>query len=586
MCGIAGAIGPNADGIVGPMTAVLRHRGPDAVGFASCGNAYLGSRRLSIIDLADGAQPLRNEDGRLKLVFNGEIYNHRSLRRQLEQRGHTFATQSDGEVILHLYEEEGPDCVHALHGMFAFAVLDGTHLLLARDRLGIKPLYYATAREGRLFVFASEIKALLRSGVISPQLDLQSFADTLVLGHPVGTDTFFQGVKSLAPGHHLAVESEPTLRVGQPCRYYAGPDERDSPLSFDEACEAVEHALRSAVGSHLAADVEVALTLSGGLDSSLLALIARDLLGPEAPLRTFVVSDSEGHPDAMQAGALARSVGTDHRDIRMDFEDYLATVPRCAEAEETPSSLTGVPYHFLCERIRREVKACLHGEGADELFGGYHEYLDLYAWVDVVRQRLPALRRLGIEPSARVAETVQRVTATSTIEEHVRVMLDTNMGDQLERYHLTPVDKSAMASGLEMRVPYLDDEFVALVTRLPAQYLVRADIGVRKYLLRRLALDRYGPQTTDIVLRSKHGLPSAGAHFMQRFDRLCETVLPDDYLQGHELGRCFNHKRELLMFELFAEIFFVHRGDSAAVGPIQDFIDSRASRPVSAVTGS
>jgi asparagine synthase (glutamine-hydrolysing) len=569
------------------MTAVLRHRGPDAVGFGSCGEAHLGSRRLSIIDLAGGAQPLQNEDGELKLVFNGEIYNHRSLRRRLEKHGHTFTTRSDGEVIVHLYEDVGPDCVHALHGMFAFALLDGSRLLLARDRLGIKPLYYATANNGRLFVFGSEIKALLQSGAIVPGLDLQSFADTLVLGHPVGTDTFFQGVKSLAPGHHLTVEYEPTLRVGQPWRYHAGPDERDSPLSFEEAREAVDQTLRSAVESHLAADVEVALTLSGGLDSSLLALIARDLLGPEAPLRTFVVSDCDGHPDAVQASALARSVGADHRHLMMDFNDYLTAIPRSTEAEEMPSSLTAVPFHFLCEHIGRKVKACLHGEGADELFGGYPEYLDRYAWANAISQRLPALRHLGIEPSAQVTEMVRRVTTASSIEEYVRVMLDVNLGDPLERHHLIPVDKSAMASGLEMRVPYLDDEFVALVTRLPASYLVRSDIGVRKYLLRRLALDRYGAQTTDIVLRSKLGMPSAGVHFMQRFDRLCETALPDDYLARHDLGFCFKHKRELLMFELFAEIFLIHRGDSSAVGPIQDFIDSRrAARPVTAGTGS
>lgn len=578
MCGIAGVVG-SIEGmrLISAMTRTLQHRGPDAMNTWHRPRVALGATRLAILDPSAPAQPLQGSRPNLCVAFNGEIYNHRELRQALQRRGVRFETGTDTEVLLRLYEADGIACVECLHGMFAFAIVDGEHLFLARDRLGMKPLFHTMVQGPQrtpALVFASEVKALLQHPGVDAGLDLQALADSLVIGYPTAEATFFDGIRSLPPGHTMTVSLGPPLRVDPPRRYDTRVVERDDTLALEEAEALLEQQLRQAVDSHLAADVEVGLTLSGGLDSTLLALFATEHL--DRPLATFTMGDHDGNADVLQAAEVARLIGSRHEHVRSSFEDYLEAIPDVVAAEEQPSSLYTVPLLLLCRRIASRVKACLNGEGADELFGGYSEYLNREPRLAHIRERLPVLRHLGVRLSDGALQAIERLSSPRTFETYLPQVFAVNLGDALERQHLNPIDRCSMAASLEMRVPYLDDGMLALMSRVPLRHLVRPDIAVRKYLLRRIALKRFGMGLLDVVLREKLGAPVAGVVLLDRFDRLCNESLPDSYLQQHEFGACFTSKRQLLMFDLFREVFFTHRGDTSAVGGVMDFIASRA----------
>jgi asparagine synthase (glutamine-hydrolysing) len=572
-------MGSANDALARRMVGAIKHRGPDEMGFCVRRNGAMGSARLSLVDLLLGGQPVYDETGEIAVCFNGEIYNYRELRETLLRKGHTFRSESDTEVIVHLYEEHGERCVDHLHGMFAFAILNGARLFLARDRLGIKPLYYASLPEAGLFLFASEVKALLQCPELTPRVDTEALADTVLFGHPVGASTHFENVRSLPPGHTLTVALDGAPQVGTPRRYYEFPAVR-SDLSIEGAIEALSAAFTRAVTTHLSADVDVGLTLSGGIDSTVMALFCREQRRARS-LLSFTVAGDASHSDLLLAARVARMAGTEHVPVVMSFDDYVAAVPGYVAAEECPTSLHVLPFYVLCQAIGKRVKACLIGEGADELFGGYPEYLDRSDRQVELPERLKKVRSAGLCPSPEALEIVRRFVEARGVGEYLEAVFHANLTDALERNHLHPIDKCAMASSVEARVPYLDDGVMELVTSLPLAHRVRPDLGIRKYLLRRLCLERFGADTLDIVLREKQGLPTAGARHLQRLIDTCEQQLPDDYLQRHEFGRCFTSKFSVFVFDLFHEIFFVHRGRHARVGPVEEFLAARAGRATS-----
>ena len=430
MSGIAGAIGTQDQTLIKRMIDVLSHRGPDGIGYYQRNGVHLGAARLSIIDPASGPQPLYNETGKIYIVFNGEIYNHRELRTDLKMKGHVFATETDTEVIHHLYEELGEDCVRHLRGMFAFAILDGERLLLARDRYGIKPLYYTFLPEGQLFLFASEIKGILQCPEYTPRLDMQTWADSFVLSHAVGTETFFAGVKSLAAGHVMSISWDQQMSISEPKSYFTHQFTRNQDVSLEEALDALEATLRNSVEVHLAADVEVGLALSGGLDSTLLALLSREY---QSQLFTFSVSDREHHPDLHQARHVARMIGSSHESVIVNFDEYLAAIPGCAVAIEEPCGLVSLPLYILSSKIAQRVKACLVGEGADELFGGYQEYLNQEYKLAPIREHLQVLKQLGISPSDQTHSLVERLSSSTSFDEYLQNAIEMNQGDRLEK---------------------------------------------------------------------------------------------------------------------------------------------------------
>ena len=371
MCGIAGMVGQPEPRLLRAMARVMAHRGPDDEGVWSDDTAGLAARRLKIIDLVGGHQPMANEDEGCWLVFNGEIYNHRELRARLESKGHRFRSRSDGEAILHLYEEEGDGCLQQLEGMFGLALWDRgrRRLLLARDPLGIKPLYYRE-RDGRL-AFASEAKALLLDPACPREPDLPALAAYLTLLYVPSPGSAFAGVEKLAPGHLLVFEGgrarvSAYWRPRPPARLVTAPG---------EARERVRAALGESVARHLVSDVPLGVFLSSGLDSSsIVALMRRH--APEAPIRTFTLDFEEASfGEAPAARAVAQACGSDHREfvVRPQVAQLLPELVWHLDEPLADSSL--VITHLIARLAREHVTVALSGIGGDELFLGYPRHL-------------------------------------------------------------------------------------------------------------------------------------------------------------------------------------------------------------------
>ena len=556
MCGIAGILKQNAgepveEARLRRMGDVLRHRGPDGEGRFLDGPVGLAHRRLAIVDVAGGHQPMANEDGSVWIVFNGEIYNHAELRPGLEERGHQYVSRSDTETILHLYEEEGERCVERLQGMFAFALWDRRQqrLLLARDRLGIKPLYYAITPHELLF--ASEIKAILAAGV-RPRLDEAVLPEYLATRFVSGERTLFCGVKQLPAATTLSWSPGPERRAR---RYWhlpaAGPSEGPG---LAARAEEVRGRLAAAVRSHLMSDVPLGLFLSGGIDSSgLLALMAPMT---KEPVRTFAVGFSEREANELAYARLAaRAAGAEHREVVVSPGDFFQALPGLVWHEDEPIAFpSSVPLYFVSRLARDHVKVVLTGEGADELFLGYNRYR-VTAWNErlgrlywaaappglrsAVRRlsgRLPrAVRRyavrsfLGLEPGPRgvfyenfsvFPETLRgEMLAGSALglagdahEESLRcyegadgAALDRMSRADLQTYLvrlLMKQDRMSMAASIESRVPFLDHELVEHVVAMPGRFKLR---GWQTKAVLRAALRGLVPPA--ILNRRKMGFP-------------------------------------------------------------------------------
>ena len=521
MCGIAGFIagqGAADAGALTPMLARIAHRGPDGQGTFVEGPAALGHCRLAIIDLAGGAQPLYSEDKNLVIVFNGEIYNYKALTAELTALGHCFATRTDTEVLLHGWEQWGRELLPRLRGMFAFALWDrraGT-LFCARDMFGIKPLYYCRCADGTL-LFASEIKAFLDHPSFEKRLNAAQLPLYLSCQYSPGRDTFFAGVEKLLPGHFL-IFSDGIVRTTRWVQPAFLPGETPVPPSELEAV------LQDSAAAHKVADVEVAGFLSGGVDSAYITALAR-------PGRTYTISYAEPRYDeSFPARALARGLGVRNRVRRISPGEFWDAVPAVQYHMDEPlADAAAVALYFLNREAAREVKVCLSGEGADELFGGYNIYRDPFTaqWYN----RLPPWLRGGLgaaagllPPGPGVNFLVRRgcpleeryfgPTALMTEREKRRLLADyegdgdpmfltetlwdsTEGLDPVSRMQqvdinlwlagdiLLKADKMSMAHSLELRVPFLDKEVFALAAALPAA--AKADARMTKIALRQAA---------------------------------------------------------------------------------------------------
>ncbi|HTK46938.1 MAG TPA: asparagine synthase (glutamine-hydrolyzing) [Gemmatimonadaceae bacterium] len=549
MCGICGIAAadprqPVDPAIVRAMTSTLRHRGPDGDGHHAAQGVGLGMRRLSIVDLATGDQPIANEDGTLVLVCNGEIYNHVELRAELERKGHRFSTRSDVEPILHLYEERGLDCVDALRGMFAFALWDAPRrrLVLVRDRIGIKPLHYALGPHGLLF--GSEAKAILASGLVEAALDPGALHELFTFGFPLAPRTMIGAVRRLPPGHVLVYEDgRASLRKYWDCATVAA---RTEPArNANEWADALLAELDDAVRLHLRSDVPVGAWLSPGLDSSgIVALICRHA---PAPVRTFSLGFEDPDADELRGARTLADFAEYPLASTTDVSpgrDFLRLTDAIWHNEDPSTTGLEVPRLLLSELAGREVKVVLTGEGADELFGGYFWYgLDrVLAPLGVLprpvralasaamRSRWPwaarvlaAPRQLGRErlgafigppagglalltPDLRRA-AISASRASAAVEP---APFEMHRTDALRRLDLTTrlpdlvvhnLDRQSMGASLEARVPYLDHRVVELAMRIPPSILLRG--GERKDLLRR-ALARVLPP--ELARRKKRGM--------------------------------------------------------------------------------
>ena len=459
MCGIAGATDDPRGQMVRAMCECLVHRGPDDLGIESDQNAgvSLGVRRLAIVDLAGGHQPLSNEDGSVWAAFNGEIYNHASLRERLRRQGHRFASETDTEVLVHLYEEYGEELVHALEGMFAFAIWDRHRgrLLLARDRFGEKPLF--VREHGGELLFASELTALLAAVPQQPELDPGAVDAFFVLGYVPGPATIFAGVRSLSPGGLLSWERA----VGYSERQWWTPPLGD--VSLNESIESIaaeaQRLLEDSVRGRMVADVPVGVFLSGGIDSTLVAAFAARESSQR--LKTFTIGYDVGSFDESAAARqVAAELGTEHHEVTLTQRDVARRVPELLASLDQPlGDQALVPLHALSEFARPHVTVALGGEGADEVFGGYPRY----RWMQRSQRfepALPALARRAFagladhaRPGGQTSRVLTRIVPTDDLERHLDWVSGERrrLREQLYGPALAGTDRGAVLADLTQR---------------------------------------------------------------------------------------------------------------------------------------
>lgn len=501
MCGICGIFGEHSADQIKKMAQTLVHRGPDDSGSFHDKGIGLGFRRLSIIDLTMGLYPIFNEDDTICIIFNGEIYNYREIRLELEKAGHRFQTNTDTEVIVHAYEQFGEDgFAERLNGMFGFAIYDSNKkkLVLARDRVGIKPLYYAVA--GSKLLFGSEIKAILAAGELKPGLDMDAVSSYFSFGTSFGEKTLLSGIKRLLPGHMLIAD-----RNGIRIKSYVGA----RPSLYEISPASLRRVLEAAVTSQMVADVPVGAYLSGGIDSSTVVALMKK---SNENLKTFNIGFGRDDDESSYARIVADSIGTDHHEIFI----YNGEIPKILEEfiyyyDDLNWDAAALPVYKLSRYAKKHVTVVLTGEGGDELFAGYNRYkfFSDYFWFVPRQLKLgfyerflkmmddKTLRSIIARPSEYGEGIYRRYLPSRFTLQHV---LDFEISQTLPNQLLTKVDRATMAGGIEARVPLLDNTMLDFSRNTPLSLKLRGLEG--KYLFRQAVADLL-PKTT--LRRAKRG---------------------------------------------------------------------------------
>lgn len=548
MCGIAGMVGranqPVQSDVVRAMCSVMAHRGPDDDGFYIHGNVGLGMRRLSIIDLATGQQPISNEDGSIWIVFNGEIYNFSELRRDLEARGHRFQTATDTEAIVHLYEEYGPRCVEKLRGMFAFAIWDNRRheLLLARDRLGIKPLYYA--EKNGWFVFASELKAILEVPEVERKLNWGAVSHLFTFLTTPSAESIVEGVRKLEPANILVVAPGQAPRTERYWDVHFAPDYGRPEAFFVERLQAL---LEESTRLHLMSDVPLGVFLSGGIDSSaVLAMMARHHCGP---VKTFSIGFADqDYSELAYARLVADAFGTDHHELVLEPDVTGILRDLAWHLDEPFGDSSAIPTYMVSRLASQYVTVVLSGDGGDEIFAGYDKYVvegkerrvgsiptSARRALHALAARMPAglpgqnlLWHLSLPDSQRYVDACTLFSKAQQRKLFQRDVLElmaasdpwTAAAASLARANghwlsalqyndlhaylpediLTKVDRMSMAHSIEARPPLLDHKLVEFAATIPAD--LKLHNGTTKYIFKRAL---HGILPPAILTRSKRG---------------------------------------------------------------------------------
>src|SRR5580704_10007583 len=566
MCGICGIFHRDARRQVeadalAQMSSQIVHRGPDDEGSFVDRNVGLAVRRLSIIDVESGHQPISNEDQNIWIVYNGEIYNHRQLREELESRGHRYRTKSDTETILHLYEEYGPECVQRLRGMFAFAIWNQRErrMFIARDRLGIKPLYYRF--DGGTFLFGSEIKAMHTA--VKPEFNLTALAEYLAFGYLARQETMFAGIRKLLPGHTLEIGETGDLKISQYWDPSTPQNEVERPRAY--YVKGYRDLLEDAVGSHLMSDVPLGVFLSGGLDSSVVAALATRARG--RPIKTFSVGYAEdAFSELPYARQVAEHISSEHHEVRLSCDEFFAALPELIWHEDEPLVWpSSVPLYFVSRLARQHVTVVLTGEGADETLAGYTRYAftlknsaadSLYRALTsaslrrlmreaINRSHLPANLQRKLDHTFLIRDGAawpsfyfDNFYSAFTADEQKDLLNDEivdgtgdpyagsmnywnkSSGNILHRLLYTDIktylgellmkqDQMSMAASIESRVPFLDHRLVEFASTIPEKYSIKGLGG--KTILKSAAKDLL---PKSIIHRTKMGFPTPWPHWM------------------------------------------------------------------------
>lgn len=579
MCGINGIAYSNRsqradERVVKMMRDVQFHRGPDDGGIFLEENIGLGHRRLSIVDVSHGAQPMYNEDESLVIIYNGEIYNHADYRRELEIAGHVYKTHCDTETILHLYEELGTKCLEKLRGMFAFAIWNRREksLFIARDRLGVKPLYYYLSEKGDLF-FGSEIKTILEAGAIKPELNYNALPDQLANHGTSYDETLYVGVKRLLPGHFL-IWKDGNLRIEK--FWDVSFEPKHTELINDELfVEEWLELFKKSVKLRLMADVPLGMFLSGGIDSSAICAMMSEMV--DEPIKTFSVGFKEREANEFEyARIVANAYKTEHHEITITPEQFFAELPKLIWHEDEPIGfIASVPLYFVSKLAQEHVKVVLTGEGSDEILAGYGRYakaLQLLQYGEKYENFTPSFVRQMVKTGASViggrlsrtfltrqsdienlffdnfavfpkamqekmlsSETKARIHEQNPYFYQNRWIQKTDAENILDRLlyadtktylHelLMKQDQMSMAASIESRVPFLDHELVGFTAKLPMEMKLRGK--TTKWILREAMK---GILPDEILTRSKMGFPvPVGNWFRKEFKHIInEYVLSE-----------------------------------------------------------
>ncbi len=579
------------------LSALLKHRGPDDEGTVQMGPVHLAHRRLSIIDISGGHQPMLDDNERRVIVFNGEIYNFLELRSNLQSSGHEFKTKSDTEVLLHMYDEYGIECLDYLNGMFAFALWDGikSKLILVRDRLGIKPLYYSFTETGCL-VFASEIKSILGFPGVERTYNLHAISSYLSFRRCMGQETLFKNIFSLEPGCYLEIDTGKHFIK----RYWRLPTDKYEVVTEELSLERTEELLRKSVERRLISDVPLGAFLSGGLDSSAIVALMSSMMN--SPVKTYSIGfKDEKYNELSYCEMVAKTFGTDHRELILDENDYLDLIPKLIRIKDEPLAVANeVALYQLARYLKKDITVVLSGEGADELFAGYgrifrspYDYMRLKAQSrkgkvngdsfgnqimsqygkSVFHDELDHFMSVYKWMSAEDKQNVLSQQAWDAVggDLHLKEQLgeifdsvsDLSHYDKylyfFQRYHLENllrrVDMTTMASAVEARVPFVDHELVEHVSRLPfesklpwkstkhwrnSEGLASTKISERfdepKYILKKLMRDKLPRR---VIARRKMGFPVPLEKFFKNtFFGYAKDILCDSRTRGRNIFNC------------------------------------------------
>ncbi|PWK06292.1 asparagine synthase (glutamine-hydrolyzing) [Tumebacillus permanentifrigoris] len=613
MCGIVGLFNktgqPVDQSVLERMSDQIVHRGPDDMGVHLQDNIGLGFRRLSIIDLEGGHQPLSNEDGTVWISFNGEIYNYQEIRRWLLERGHQFKTDSDTEVIVHLYEEKGVDCVKELRGMFSFAIYDSKnrHVMVARDHFGIKPCYYTETDDAILW--GSEIKSLLEHPGVRREVNPESFWNYLTFQYAPDPLTMFKGIHKLPAAHYMVIK-DGKIRAME--RYWDLKfEEEQRPLSY--YVEGTREIVRNSVQAHMNSDVPRGAFLSSGVDSSTIVALLKEM----EQVKTFTVGfeGAGGQSELAYARETAKILGTEHRDVTITAQQYLEALPKLMFHQDEPiADPSAIGLYFVSELASQFITVVLSGEGADEVFGGYTIYreplsLKMFDYLPLsVRRSLGSMASMlpeglkGRSFMMRGSKTLQeRFVGNAFIfgeqmkEEFVRLNPETmNLRRYLDitqphydrasnydpvtqmqyiDFHtwlpgdiLMKADKMTMANSLELRVPFLDKEVFEFASKIPMEY--RLMNGTTKYVLREAVKDIL---PREVAERPKLGFPIPTRQWLRNehynwarelidssnVDHLINKKFVLNLLEEHKNGVRDNARKvwTVLMFLLWHQIY-------------------------------
>lgn len=579
MCGICGFVGFEDRSLARRINSTIAHRGPDDEGFFSDRNVELAIRRLSIIDLKTGNQPIHNEEENVWVVYNGEIYNYKKLRTEMEKKGHKFYTNSDTEVLVHLYEEYGPLFASRLDGMFGFAVWDSKkeELVLSRDATGIKPLYFYYNKKDNTLMFGSEIKAIIENREIAREIDPRSLDCFLTFGSVFGDGTLFKGIKKLLPGHAL-IWNKNGIEIKEYWNVKMRPKKEDE----NSLKRALAVKLQNSVEMQLMSDVPLGAFLSGGLDSStVVALMSKRV---KEPVKTFTIGFGEEDDEIDYAREVSEKFGTEHREKIVEYSEIPRIMPKLVwHYDDLTGDSAGFPTYLVSELAKKHVKVVLTGEGSDELFAGYNRYKPMSDYLKIVPKSISlsvfynAVTIFKDDEKKGVFSGASNEPRKRHLDPYFKTSLDYmnqalmfGLKEVLPNQLLLKVDRATMASSIEARVPFLGMDIINFSTKLMPNLKMRGFQG--KYLLRGVVADLL---PNEIIKRKKQGFtPPVVTWFNNDLGEFAENIFSEtkteerQFINYKEVCKRFPSKGKfddykearrfwhLLLFEMWYRRFF------------------------------